>query len=314
MSRKEKILRGAGIVTILMLFFKVLLVLSEEYYFIEAWVENLIIHIGIAILSGGFVDHLCKKKHFKEFNALIIGLVTVLIGIASYYVEVGWLYIVNLRWFKGERMEILIDTIFSSEIPWLYMFVTVAVFIITLLCIQRYPRYVTRDIADDAVVRIDVDTAKVRFKEYDFKMQIVKNMVCLRNYDYNEHHTDLAFFDTTDSHDIFNSTTDKFYMAEHDGKAMGYFVVRENKNNFEIIEFYASHYIESAFQVLYVAMSKYFDTLEKASVCVKNVGLLEKHTSFIMELIVKSYTDANYQLIGTNEDGERTNYDICFEV
>lgn len=314
MSRRAKIFTGVGIVTTLMLIFKLQLVLSEEYYFIEAWVENIIIYAGVAILFGGFVDYICKKKHFKEFKTLIIELSTVLIGTASYYSEAGWLYIVNLRWIDKEEMEMFVESIWSSELPWLFMIITVAVFIITLLYIQRYPRYITRDIADDAVIRINVDNTKVQFKEYDFDMQIVKNMTCLRNYDYNEQHTDLTFLDTTENNENFNSATDKFYMAEHDGKPMGYFVVRENKNNYEIIEFYASHYIDASFQVLYLAMSKYFDSIKKASICIKDVGLLDKHTSFILELLVKSYTDANYQLIGTNEEGEKTNYDICFEA
>ena len=97
MSRRAKIFTGVGIVTTLMLIFKLQLVLSEEYYFIEAWVENIIIYAGLAILFGGFVDYICKKKHFKEFKTLIIELSTVLIGTASYYSEAGWLYIVNLR-------------------------------------------------------------------------------------------------------------------------------------------------------------------------------------------------------------------------
>jgi len=314
MSKKAKVFTGVGIVTTLMLIFKLQLVLSEEYYFVEAWVENIIIHTGLAILFGGFVDYICKKNRFKEFKTLIIELSTVLIGTASYYSEAGWLYLVNVRWVDKEELEMFIESIRSSELPWLFMIITVAVFIITLLYVQRYPRYITRDIADDAVIRINVDNTKVQFKEYNFDMRIVKNLLCLRNYDYNEQHTDLTFLDTTESNENFNSATDKFYMAEHDGKPMGYFVVRENKNNYEIIEFYASHYIDASFQVLYLAMSKYFDSIKKASICIKDVGLLDKHTSFILELLVKSYTDANYQLIGTNEEGEKTNYDICFEA
>ena len=313
MSKKVKVFIGVGIITVLMLLFKLQLVLSKEYYFFEAWVENIIILAGLAILFGGFVAFLCKKRCFKEFKTLIITCSTILIGAASYYSEAGWLYIVNLRWVDEEKMEMFIESIWSSELPWLFMLVTVAVFIITLLSVQRYPRFVTRDIADDAVIQINVDNAKVQFKEYDFNTQIVKNMLCLRNYDYNEQHADLAFFDTTESSGIFNCITDKFYMTEYDGKPMGYFVVRDNKSNYEIIEFYASHNIVASFQVLYIAMSKYFDSIKKASVCIKNVGLLDKHTSFNIELLVKSYTDANYQLIGTNED-EKTNYDICFEA
>lgn len=314
MSRKSKVFTCVGAITVLMLLFKFQLVLSEEYYLVEAWIENIIIYAGLAVLFGGFVDFLCKKSCFKEFKTLIIELSTILIGTASYYLEAGWLYIVNLRWIDEEEMEMFIESIWSSELPWLFMLVTVAVFIITLLSIQRYPRYITRDIADDAVIRINVDSSKVQLKECDFNMQVVKNMTCLRNYDYNEQHTDLAFFDTTESNEIFNSATDKFYMAEYDGKPMGYFVVRENTGIYEIIEFYASHYIDASFQVLYIAMCKYFDSIKKASVCIKNVGLLDKHTSFIIELLVKSYTDANYQLIGTNEDSEKINYDICFEA
>ena len=314
MSRKAKVFTGVGIITALMLLFKLQLVLSEEYYFIEAWLENIIIYAGVAILFGGFVDYICKKRRVKEFKTLIIELSTVLIGTTSYYLEAGWLYMVNLRWVDEEEMERFIDSIRSSELPWLFMLITVAVFIITLLYIQRYPRYITRDIADNAVMRINVDSTQVQFKEYDFNMQIVKNMVCLRNYDYNEQHTDLSFFDTSESNEIFNNVTDKFYMAEYDGKPMGYFVVRRNKGNYEIIEFYATHHIDASYQVLYLAMSKYFGSIKKASVCVKNVGSLDKHTSFILELLIKSYTDANYQLIGTNEEGEKTNYDICFEA
>lgn len=312
MSKKTKFFIGVGVVAALMILFKIQLIISKNFYFIEAWVENLIIYMSIAILLGGFVEFLTNK--IKGYKILIIHIATLLIGVSSYYLQVGWLYMVNLRWIEESEIENFIYSIKTSEIPWLFMITTVATFLVTYLVMQRYPRLINPAVTNDVTIREDIDVNKVQFKEYAFNSTIAKNMMCLHDYDYFEQ-KDLGFLNCQWNIQRANNDTDKFFAAEYDGQPMGYFIVRNNGgDNYEITEFYASHFVDMSFRTLYQAMKKYLGTLNKAYMRVKNVGCMETATANLIELIIKDCTEANYELISTGKTNERTNYDICFKL
>ena len=313
MNRKNKVFIVVGILTTLMVAAKVYLILTGENYYLSAWAESLTIHVGVAIIIGGLIHYLSGK--FRDYNFLFVEAGAILMGYCSYYAQLGWFCLVHLPWIAEEsEKRIFIQTIKYNEIPWLFTIITVAVFLLTYFILEKSPRLINPEVTDDLIMKKEILPEKVNIEKYDFETPLAKNLMCLKKYDYDRFDNDLSFFDAKNALNEIDTLTDTFYVVRYDEEIVGYFIARDHGvDECEITEIFGSPYIAHSFQVMNVALQMTFLLFKGKPVTLRNIGSLPKTISKIIEVIVKEYTNATYDLIGTSSKGGKTNYDIHFK-
>lgn len=135
--KKNIVFGGVGVLTFLMCIYKALLISNKDYYILPAWIENIVIHIGSAILIGGLFSFINKTKFAKGIRDFITIVGVALTGVCSYFMSFGWLCLIYGQRIDESEWETFLNEIRSSEIPYLFAIVSVCVFITTILALIK---------------------------------------------------------------------------------------------------------------------------------------------------------------------------------
>lgn len=133
----KMIFGGVGVLTVLMCIYKAVLMNSGTYYFLPGWIENIVIHIGIAILVGGLFSFINSRKIAQGIRGCITIVGAALTGAISYFSSFKWMCFIYGKHVKESELKYIINEICSSEIPYLFAMVSVCVFIITILALIK---------------------------------------------------------------------------------------------------------------------------------------------------------------------------------
>lgn len=154
--KKKIVFGGVGVLTVLMCIYKAMLISNGTDYFFPAWIENIVIHIGIAILLGGLFSLINKTKFAKGMRGFVTIVGAALTGAISRFSSFKWLCFIYGKHAKESEMEYIINEMRSSEIPYLFAMVSVCVFIITILALIKAE-----------TIKDIIDEDKKELSEYD---------------------------------------------------------------------------------------------------------------------------------------------------
>lgn len=154
--KKKIVFGGVGVLMVLMCIYKAMLISNKDYYFFPAWIENIVIHIGIAILIGGLFSLINKTKFAKGMRDFITIVGAALTGVCSYFMSFGWMCLIYGQRIDESEWEALLNAIRLSEIPYLFAMVSVCVFIITILALIKA-----------GTIKNIIDEGKKELSEYD---------------------------------------------------------------------------------------------------------------------------------------------------